>query len=281
MEYTQRGSEVELLLHDDFELKKIFECGQCFRWNEEENGAYIGVAHGKAARIRKEGEKIYISGTISDFENTWKDYFDLGRNYAQIRQKLCVDAYMKEATAFGAGISILQQDRWEALCSFLLPQCNNIRRIKKLVEALAQNCGKPIAFMGRTYYTFPEAAKIASLTMEDLAPLKCGYRAPYILEAARAVAGGALDLEKLAQKSCEEARQALKQQKGIGDKVANCILLFALRKADAFPVDVWMKKAIAQHYGADFSPEIFGDYAGIAQQYMFYFQRSGGQKVAS
>lgn len=281
MKYRQAGNEVELLIDDDFDLEKIFECGQCFRWNADENGVYTGVAKGKAARLYKKEDKFYISGSTSDFESVWHDYFDLGRNYSEIRQTVCVDDYMKEASKFGAGIRILQQDRWEALCSFIISQCNNIPRIKKIVETMAANFGEPVEFMGHTYYTFPEASKIAALEPEDLAPLRCGYRAPYIIDAARAVDSGALDLEKLARGSFPDALKELKRQNGIGDKVANCVILFALQMVDAFPIDVWMKKAIKEHYGDDFTPEIFGGYAGIAQQYMFYFQRSGGNKKSS
>lgn len=279
--YIQRENEVELQFYDDFDLEKIFECGQCFRWNADGNGTYTGVAKGKVVQIRREDEKIFISGTVRDFEEIWYDYFDLGRNYSDIRKKLCIDDYMRKAAGFGAGIRILRQDRWETLCSFVLSQCNNIPRIKKLVEAMAENFGDPVDFMGRTYYTFPCAEKIAALETADLAPVKCGYRAPYILEAARAVSSGALSLEKLAAGEPEEARRILKQQNGIGDKVANCIILFSLRMMDAFPVDVWMKKAIKEHYGENFNPGIFGGYAGLAQQYMFYFQRSGRGKAAS
>ncbi len=281
MIYLQKGNEVELTVCDDFDLEKIFECGQCFRWNADENGVYIGVAKGKAARIYKNGDKFYISGTVSDFENVWRDYFDLGRNYADIRKKVCVDEYMEKASAFGAGIRILQQDRWEALCSFIISQCNNIPRIKKIVETMAELFGEPIEFEGKTYYAFPSAEKIASLNAEDLAPLRAGYRAQYIIDAAHAVASGSLDLEKLSRGSFEDALKTLKRQNGIGDKVANCVILFSLQMVDAFPVDVWMKKAIKEHYGAGFTPEIFGGYAGIAQQYMFYFQRSGGNETNS
>lgn len=275
LKYRQVGDYVEILTDDDFDLERIFECGQCFRWNADENGVYTGVAMGKAAQIYKDGEKIFISGTAEDFENIWRPYFDLERNYADIRKGMCVDEYMTAASEFGAGIRILRQDKWEALCSFIISQCNNIPRIKKIVETLCSLFGEKTELFGKEYYTFPTAEKIASLTAEDLAPLRSGYRAPYIIGAAKMIASGELDLEAVSQKSPEEALKTLKTLNGVGDKVANCVVLFGLQMLNAFPIDVWMKKALAAHYGKGFDPKVFAPYAGIAQQYMFYFARSG------
>lgn len=275
MKYKVNDKRIELTELDDFDLEKIFECGQCFRWNADENGDYIGVAYGKAARLSRSGDSVFISGTAEDFENIWYGYFDLDRNYADIRKTLCIDDYMTKAAEFGSGIRILNQEKWEGLCSFIISQCNNIPRIKGIIETFCREFGDPIEFEGSTYYSFPSAEKTANLTAEDLAPLRCGYRAPYIIGAAKAVADGTLDLEAIAKADFAEALKALKAQRGIGDKVANCVILFALHKLDAFPVDVWMKKAINEHYSGKLDPKIFGDYAGLAQQYMFYYQRSG------
>ncbi|MBQ6539577.1 MAG: DNA-3-methyladenine glycosylase 2 family protein [Oscillospiraceae bacterium] len=274
MKYFERPGETELIPEDDFDPVKIFECGQCFRWNMDENGDYTGVAMGKAARIRQAGDSVFISGTLSDFENVWHDYFDLGKNYSKLRRSLCVDEYMKNATDFGAGIRILNQDRWEALCSFIISQCNNIPRIKKIVETLCSLYGDPIEFEGDIRYTFPSASRVALLEESDLAPLRCGYRAPYIIGAARAVDSGALDLEALSGGTLEEAEKALRSLKGVGKKVANCAILFSLRIEDAFPIDVWMKKAISEHYNGKLDTSVFGGHSGLAQQYMFYYQRS-------
>ena len=276
MVYTDLGDEIELLPEDDFDLVKIFECGQCFRWNADENGVYTGVAMGKPARIRQDGERVYISGSTEDFKNIWYDYFDLGKSYASLRRSLCVDEYMKLASDYGAGIRILNQDRWEALCSFIISQCNNIPRIKKIVETLCRCFGDPVELGGEVFYTFPDAGTIARLDEAELAPLRCGYRAPYIIGAARAVDSGELDLEALSGATLPEATKALKSLYGVGEKVANCAILFSLRIEDAFPIDVWMKKAIKEHYGGRLDTSIFGGHSGLAQQYMFYYQRSEG-----
>ena len=160
MRYIERDGHVELWPEDDFDLVKIFECGQCFRWNADDSGVYTGVAMGKAARITQQGDMVTITGTAADFENIWKDYFDFGKSYSDLRKSLCVDDYMTMATEYGAGIRILNQDRWEALCSFIISQCNNIPRIKKIVETLCRLYGDPVELEGETFYTFPDAARL-------------------------------------------------------------------------------------------------------------------------
>lgn len=263
---------------DDFDLEKIFECGQCFRWNRNPDGSYTGVALGHAAILKEEDGAIYISSTEEDYKSVWYDYFDMENCYSAIRKGLCIDKYMTDASDYGAGIRILRQDKWEALCSFIISQCNNIPRIKKIVEALCRCFGDEISFNGDIFYSFPSAERLSRLSPEDLSPLRCGYRAPYIIAAAKAVCEGSLDLEALSNASLKDAVKALRNIHGVGEKVANCAILFSLHKLDAFPIDVWMKKAIAEHYGKDFDPMVFGEYAGIAQQYMFYYQRSGGEE---
>ena len=269
------GSGISVSGVCDFDLPRIFECGQCFRWNADENGVYTGVAFGRAARIERRGGEILISGSAEDFENIWRGYFDLGLDYAAIRQSLCINDYMCEATAFGAGIRILRQDMWEALCSFIISQCNNIPRIKKIIETLCRLYGSPFSALGGEFFSFPDAGTLAGLSPDDLAPLRCGYRAPYIISAARAVSEGRIDLDALSKGDPDTALRTLKTLNGVGDKVANCAVLFGLHMLDAFPVDVWMKKAIRNHCGPDFDPSVFSPYAGIAQQYMFYYERSG------
>lgn len=281
MEITEKEGAVFVATEDDIDLVKTFECGQCFRWEAEADGSWTGVAMGKAANIRKVDGGFEISGTKEDFETVWLDYLDFRRDYRTLRANICIDDYMKKASDFGAGIRILNQDRWETLCSFIISQCNNIPRIKKIVETLCRMYGDEIDFRGEKRWSFPSAERIAALTAEDLAPLRSGYRAPYIIAAAKAVASGEIDLEALSKGEIAESRKTLKTLPGIGDKVADCVLLFSLRMPKAFPVDVWMKKAIAEHYPDGFDPSVFGENAGLAQQYMFYYQRSGGNNKSA
>jgi len=276
MKFIEREGEVEIIGASDFDPVRIFECGQCFRWNSDENGVYTGVAFGRAARLRRVGESVFISGSAEDINDVWYDYFDLGRDYAQIRSSICADGFMRRAVEFGAGIRILKQDKWEALCSFIISQCNNIPRIKKIIAALCYEFGDSFEFDGEVFYAFPSAHRLALLDETHLEPLRCGYRASYIISAARAVADGSPDLEALSRGAPEDARASLKKLRGVGDKVADCAVLFGLNMLDAFPLDVWMKRAVAEHYGAGFDPAMFAPYAGIAQQYIYYYMRSGG-----
>jgi len=275
MIYIERNGEVEVTEVSDFDLEKIFECGQCFRWNVDNTGAYTGVAFGRVARLRRLDDSVFISGTTEDFETVWRDYFDLDRDYEEIRKKLSIDDYMRKAAEFGAGIRILRQDKWEALCSFIISQCNNIPRIKKIISALCSNFGDKLVFGGNEFFTFPSAKRLAMLDDGDLAPIRCGYRAAYIISAARAVSSGETDLEALSNGAPDDARAELKKLDGIGNKVADCAVLYGLHMLDSFPVDVWMKRAVAEHYGGGFDPSIFSPYAGVAQQYIYYYARKG------
>jgi len=272
--FIDRCGDVEIVGVVDFDLYGIFECGQCFRWNADESGAYVGVAFGKAVRLRREGESVFISCSMEDFKSVWYDYFDLGRDYEAIRESMNISGFMRSATAYGKGIRILRQEKWEALCSFIISQNNHIPRIKKIVEALCELFGGKVEFDGKMYYSFPSPEKLCMLDESDLAPLRCGYRASYILSAARAVADGSIDLDALSQSSLDVARKELLKIHGVGNKVADCVLLFGLGLLDSFPVDVWMKRALSEHFRPDFDPSVFSPYAGIAQQYIFHYKRS-------
>ncbi len=257
---------------------KTFDCGQCFRWNPDESGAYCGVAAGHAARVFSEGDYVYIQ-TREQSLDFWHGYFDLDTDYDAARRSVEICDYLKECAEYGSGIRILRQDKWEALCSFIISQCNNIPRIKTIVERMCSLFGERIDTGWGTFFSFPQAERIAELTLEDLAALRSGYRAKYILSAAKDVSSGAIDLEALALMSGNDARTELKKLEGVGDKVANCAVLFGLHCMDAFPVDTWIKKALGTYFQPDFDPACLGEYAGLAQQYMFYHAREN--KIAA
>lgn len=261
----------------EMDLQKTFECGQCFRWNADGEGGYTGVASGRAATLCREGDGIYIDAP--EWEKPfWANYFDLDTDYAAATRSVTVCDYLTDCAEYGAGIRILRQNKWEALCSFIISQCNNIPRIKGIVEALCALTGDELVHRGRTLYTFPTAARVAELSLEELTPLRCGYRAPYILSAARAVAAGETDLEALALLPGDQAAAELRRLRGVGGKVADCAVLFGLHRMDAFPVDTWMKKALKANFPPDFDPASLGEYAGLAQQYIFYRARDEGRK---
>ena len=252
--------------------QRTFDCGQCFRWNADAEGKYRGVASGKAAVVWAEAGRTYIECAAGDIY-FWRDYLDMETDYAEARRSIEVCDYLRECAAYGEGIRILRQDKWEALCSFIISQCNNIPRIKGIVEKLCSLYGEPVEAPWGEARAFPTAERVADLSEEALAPLRSGYRAPYILAAAKAIASGELDLEKTGLLPCTEARAELKKLNGVGDKVANCVVLFGLHQLDAFPVDVWIKRALAENLPKGFDPSTLGKYAGLAQQYMFYHAR--------
>lgn len=262
----------ELCDEKNLNPRRTFDCGQCFRWNKDAEGRWRGVASGKAAVVWAENGRTYIECALDDIY-FWRDYLDMDTDYEEARRSIEVCDYLRDCAAYGEGIRILRQDKWEALCSFIISQCNNIPRIKGIVEKLSSLYGDIVAAPWGEARSFPTAERVAQLTEADLAPLRSGYRAPYILAAAKAVASGELDLEETALLPCNEARAELKKLGGVGDKVANCVVLFGLHQLDAFPVDVWIKRALAANMPNGFDPSSLGKYAGLAQQYMFYHAR--------
>lgn len=255
-----------------FSAKQTFTCGQCFRWAQQPDGSYAGVVRGRAARVRDNNGVLCIASTQSDFDTVWHDYFDCGTDYAAIQKSFGIDEFTRAAAQFGAGIRILQQEPWEALITFILSQCNNIPRITTIVQRLCEQWGEAIPFEGQTLYTFPSPEKLAGLTVNDLQCLRAGYRAPYILSAAQAAASGALDFETLRTMPAQAAREQVMKLHGVGRKVADCFLLYGLHKLDAFPVDTWIKKAAACYTG-DMTRFVNSPYAGVYQQYFFYYTR--------
>lgn len=276
MKLIAENGFVRLCGVSDFDPEKTFECGQCFRWEKSPDGAYTGVAFGRAARVWTENGDVCVTGTLTDFDSVWRSYFDLDSDYGRARRALSADKRLKNACDFGAGIRILRQEPWEALGSFILSQCNNIPRIRGILSRLCALFGDPIRFKGEMLYSFPMADRLAALSEKDLAPLRSGYRAPYLLSAARAVASGKLDFGALSGMDTGSAECKLISLDGVGKKVAHCVLLYGLHRTDAFPVDVWMRRALSS-LGGDFDPDSLGANAGIAQQYLFHYIRNGGE----
>jgi len=262
---------------ENFDLSDIFGCGQCFRFDETETcGVFEGVAFGKYLKIEqnKKENKIYLETSPEDFENIWRDFFDIDRDYKYIFETLRRDEILKKASDFCPGVRIIKQEPFECLISFIFSQNNNIPRIKKIVERLCENFGEPIYINNKIYYSFPSAEKIAGLNLEDLDVLKSGFRAKYIYGAAKKIAAGEIDLNLIYNMTVSEGSEYLRQINGVGNKIAACVLLFAYNKLDAFPIDVWIKRVLEKYYPAGFDyNKAFGEYAGIANQYLFYYER--------
>ncbi len=267
----------------DFNLTHTFECGQCFRWNKADDYSYLGVAMGKALKIELRGNSIILYDTsVDDFHNIWSDYFDLPRDYGKIKNCLSEDSVLKNACEYGWGIRILKQEAWECLVSFIISASNHIPRIKKIIQLLCENFGNEINYMGNTYYTFPDADVIARLNLDDLSVIRAGFRDKYILAAAKSVASGEINLCDINELSNTDLKKMLMRFSGVGNKVADCVLLFAYARYNSFPVDVWLKRIMEYYYFENkqridniqsFSSEKFGELGGFAQQYLFYYGR--------
>ncbi len=249
-----------------FDLGLCLDCGQAFRWTEKD-GKWQGVAYGKALTVKQIENKLIFDCTKEDFEEIWKNYFDFDCDYEKITASYD-DKYLQTAVNEYSGIRILRQEPWEALCSFIISQNNNIPRIKGIVHRLCDTFGEGVE--GKK--SFPSAEKLAKLTVQDLAPLRAGFRAKYIIDAAQKVASGEVDFNKIHENSIEFGREELQKIKGVGAKVAECTLLYGFHKLDAFPVDVWVKRIMAEMY-PDGLPECTKGTEGIAQQYLFHWRR--------
>lgn len=259
---------------ENFNLSMTLDCGQAFRWRVDENGVWSGVAGGKYLELYEKDGNIILSGTNEkDFNGFWKSYFDLDRNYSEIIKHISVNETVKTAAEFSSGIRVLNQDSFEALCSFIISQNNNIPRIKGIIDRLCENFGEKC----KNSYTFPDALTLSRLTEEDLSVLRCGFRARYILDAAKKVSSGEIDLNSLKSLDFETARKKLMTITGVGPKVADCTLLFGLGHIEAFPQDVWIKRAMRDMFDGVL-PECAVSYAGIVQQYIFYYTRENANK---
>ena len=270
--FDDRGA----VITSDIDIAKTLDCGQAFRFSESD-GVWRGVAMGRAITLTQEGNKITLFDVDEEeFNSLWRGYFDLDRDYEMIKSSVSSNEILKKATDFSDGIHILRQEPWEAVCSFIISANNNIPRIKGIISRLCENFGKQVA---DGLFTFPSAERIAALTLDDLAVIKSGFRAKYILDAAQKFSRNQIDVEALYTLSIDEARNALMTIKGIGPKVADCALLFGWGRVECFPVDVWIRRAMNHFFGENGLPSEAVEYAGIVQQYLFYWARTTGLKI--
>lgn len=259
----------------DFDIQKIAESGQCFRLNRNAAGGYTLVARGRVLHLRETPEGCALDAEEADYRALWRDYFDLERDYARIRLSVDPnDAFLSRACAFGRGIRILQQDPWEMLVSFIISQRKSIPAIRYCIETLSARYGEPTESAGERYFAFPSACRLAALDEASFLACSLGYRAKYVLAAARLVASGALDLENIAFMTDAALFDALLIVPGVGEKVANCVLLFGYHRLGRFPRDVWVNRVEEREYGGAFPLGRYPDTAGALQQYLFYYARS-------
>lgn len=287
------GDDVRFSKIAPFSLKDTLMCGQAFRWQSTGNDvcAYTGVVRGKVLRVRQEGECLILEGpTDEDSVAMTRDYFALDVDLGEIERRLReIDPALGTAIDFAPGIRLLRQDPWEAMVTFIISARNSIPLIRRSVELLAEKYGDPIP-EGRNgdaceaYFAFPSPEMLAGADIEGLLQCRTGFKAPYISEAAERIASGEFDLAGVGDLEYAEAKSRLMEFRGIGNKVADCILLFAFGFYGAFPIDVWVtrimryfffdSKKVPLRVISEFAHEKFGDLAGYAQQYLFYYARN-------
>ncbi|MCR4431654.1 MAG: DNA glycosylase [Tepidanaerobacteraceae bacterium] len=270
-----------------FNLEIMLDGGQSFLWNRQEDGSYIGVIDNHVLKVRQQDNLLKIISSSSMDKSTIDrvmDYFDLHRDYKSIEKWLCEYEELIPAVRYCSGNRILHQDPWETTVCFITSANNSIPNIKKTIARICEYFGQPLEYEGNTYYAFPPPEVLAEVPEEELRKTRCGFRAKYIAETARMVAGGEVDLYNLHELPTQEAREQLMRFPGVGRKVADCILLFSMRKYDAFPIDVWIKRVLEHLYFKgqkvslnklqEFTAKRFGSMKGFAQQYLFHYTRT-------
>ncbi|MBP2027946.1 N-glycosylase/DNA lyase [Acetoanaerobium pronyense] len=273
----------------DFVPKHIFECGQCFRWDLEDDGSYTGVAMNRVLNVKGEGDTIIFDNTtLEEYEKIWKHYFDMEKDYSLIKEKLSMmDEYLDESVKFGHGIRILRQDTFETVISFIISARNAIPMIKRSIKYLSNELGEPLGeYRGKEYYSFPSPKALSSAKEELLINSKVAFRRGYIVDTSYIQHSHQVDLYNLKNLPTDMARRDLMALPGIGPKVSDCILLFGLGKYDVFPVDVWVKRVMEEFYLEEevkdlkkireYAIDKFQDMSGFAQQYLFYYAREKG-----
>ncbi len=271
---------------DNFNLEQTLLCGQCFRWKKISDNTFRGVVANKLIDTEQISDNIIEIRNVDKkfFDDVLFHYFDLGTDYQSIMDKLVAkDDVVKSSIEFGNGIRILRQDYFEIMMSFIISANNNIPRISKSVDMISEKFGTWIANVdGEDYYAFPTPEQLAHVTSEEFRKTSVGYRDKYLCDAVNAVRTGRIDLQGINGLPYEDIKNELLKVKGIGSKVADCVILYGYGYKSAFPVDTWMKKIINKYYCEDmttpkqmleFALEYFGEYAGVAQQYLFYYER--------
>lgn len=291
----------------NFDIKQTFECGQCFRWQKQDDKRYVGIAFGKVLDVEQQDDDIILHNTCeNDFNEIWRKYFDLDRDYTQIKKELSQDATLRKSVEYGYGIRVLNQEPFEMVMSYIISARNSIPVITRTINNISEKWGKAIEYNGKTYYTFPSVEVLSRVSEQELRDVGGSFRSPYIVDTSNKIYDAILikqgkletedkieflskyDLESIMALDDNTCHIALQNYNGVGAKVADCIMLFSMGKTSAFPVDVWIKRAMMHFYDASdmslpkirtFGRDRFGKLSGFAQQYLFYYARENGIKL--
>ena len=285
MKLYEENNLVILEDSQNFDARAIFTCGQAFRWYEEKDGSFTTVHLGRVLNVLNEDNRVVFKGTnLEEFKEIWVDYFDLNTNYKEIRKTLSSNEILLNAMEYGKGIRILNQNHFEMLISFIISANNMIPRIKKSIEVISMRYGKFICEdENRKYYSFPTVEELSNATVEDLREFaKVGFRDKRIFDTVNMILNDKIDLNSFESLETDILREELLKFSGVGNKVADCIMLFSYKRGEVFPVDVWIKRVMEKLFIKQETPvkkiakeanRIFGKYAGYAQQYLFYYGR--------
>ena len=267
---------MQLSISDDFSLKKIANSGQCFRVKEFDDGTFRFITGNEVLYIKEISSHLFeISCSEKKWGKIWTPYFDLGRNYRRICNAIPVsDTYMRQAAHEGRGIRILKQDPWEILITFIISQRKSIPAIKNSVELLSSKYGDIIITPYEKLNAFPTVQQLADASDKDLSNCKLGYRVSYVKDAVAQVESGNVDLSDISFLSDSDLLNTLKTIRGVGNKVANCICLFAYGRINLAPIDTWILKVISCEYNGKNPFPSYGQDAGIMQQYAFYYAQT-------
>lgn len=263
-----------------FDIAQICDSGQCFRMWEKQENVYRLYAADRYLEITKQGDTHIFHCSDREFEQCWKSYFDLDEDYGRFRSKIGVrDRYLQAAAQRGSGIRILRQELWETIVSFLISQQNNIKRIRRSIDEMCRKFGREMHTSdGEIYYAFPSPDVLAVLPDDGLMECGLGYRSKYVVQTARDIVSGKIDLDRIRKMSEKKAKNELKSLYGVGEKVADCICLFALHQLDAFPIDTHIRQALEKHYPKGFPEYRYRGCKGIMQQYIFYYELTGAKQ---
>ena len=285
MKLYEKDNSIILEEIENFDAKAIFTCGQAFRWYEESDGSFTTVHLGRVLNVLNEKDRVIFKGTnLKEFDEIWMDYFDLNTDYKEIRKVLSNNEILPKAMEYGEGIRILNQNHFEMLISFIISANNMIPRIKKSIEVISMRYGKFICEdENRKYYSFPTVEELSKATIEDLREFaKVGFRDKRIFDTVNMILNEKIDLDSFENLETDTLREELLKFSGVGNKVADCIMLFSYKRGEVFPVDVWIKRVMEELFIKKETPvkkiskeadRIFGKYAGYAQQYLFYYGR--------
>lgn len=285
MKFYEKDNLVILEDIENFDAKAIFTCGQAFRWYEEKDGSFTTVHLGRVLNVLNEDDKVIFKGTnLEEFNEIWIDYFDLNTDYQSIRKSLANNEILANVMEYGKGIRILNQNHFEMLISFIISANNMIPRIRKSIEVISMRYGKFICEdENRKYYSFPTVEELSKATVEELREFaKVGFRDKRIFDTVNMIKNENIDLDSFENLKTDNLREELLKFSGVGNKVADCIMLFSYKRGEVFPVDVWIKRVMEELFIKEETPvkkiskeadRIFGKYAGYAQQYLFYYGR--------